>query len=194
MSKKGFLLVLMQPPPAFEEEFNAWYDTEHVPDRLAVDGFESGRRYVCLDGHPKYLAMYDMENEAVLETEAYRRVSGERASPWTKRVTGRVSVYRSIGEQLYPGGELTRPTPRSVLMRFSGTPDGLADAVVAGARATFEGRVNTLQLRVFAYHRDGVVDFLVLAGLKVPEEIALDMGAFGEAAGHLDMVNSYALY
>ncbi len=60
MANKGFLLVLMQPPPAFEDEFNAWYDTEHIPERVAVPGFETGIRFVCIDGAPKYLAVYDL--------------------------------------------------------------------------------------------------------------------------------------
>lgn len=47
MSKyKGFLLVTMEPPPAIEEEFNDWYDTEHVPERAFIRGFESAHRYV----------------------------------------------------------------------------------------------------------------------------------------------------
>ena len=54
---KGFLLVLMQPPPTLEEEFNAWYDTEHIAERRAVPGFETALRYVCIDGAPRYLAM-----------------------------------------------------------------------------------------------------------------------------------------
>jgi hypothetical protein len=194
MSKKGFLLVLMQPPPAFEDEFNAWYDTEHVPERIAVEGFESGRRYVCLDGHPKYFAMYDMVNEQVLDTESYMRVSGDRASPWTRRVTSRVKVYRSIGTQIFPGDEVTLPTPRAVVLRFSGAPASLADTVVAGAKAQFEGKASTVQLRVFAYHRDGVVDFLVMVGLNGPQKLAFDPAAFGEAAKFLDMANSYAPY
>src|SRR5262245_5278576 len=132
MKKKGFLLVTMQPPPAFEDEFNAWYDTEHVPERLAVEGFESGRRYVCIDGHPKYLAMYDMVNEAVLETESYLRVSGDRASPWTKRVTSRVKVYRSVGEQIFPGNEVTIETARTLVLRFAAAPAHLAESVIAG--------------------------------------------------------------
>ena len=50
MADKGFLLVTMQPPPAFEEEFNAWYDTEHLPERPAVPGFETALRLVCIYG------------------------------------------------------------------------------------------------------------------------------------------------
>lgn len=194
MSKKGFLLVLMQPPPAFEEEFNAWYDTEHVPERVAVEGFESGRRYVCVDGHPKYFAMYDMVHESVLESESYMRVSGANFSPWTKRVTGRVKVYRSAGEQIFPGDEVTVPTARTVLLRFSGAPASLAETVISGAKANFAGRANTVQVRVFAYPREGGADFLVMAGLRVPQPLELDAAAFGEAAPFLDLVNSYALY
>lgn len=194
MTNKGFLLVLMQPPPAFEDEFNAWYDTEHVPERVAVPGFLSGRRYVCIDGHPKYLAMYDMTEEGVLETEGYLRVAGDRASPWTKRVTSRVKVYRSAGQQIFPGDEVTVPTARATLLRFSGLPAGAGAAVIAGMRANFEGRPGTVQLRVFAYPVDGRVDFLGLVASRADDPRPLDMAAFGEAAPALDLVNRYALY
>ncbi|TCK28347.1 hypothetical protein EV667_2351 [Ancylobacter aquaticus] len=194
MANKGFLLVLMQPPPAFEDEFNAWYDTEHVPERVAVEGFESGRRYVCGDGHPRYLAMYDMANEAVLETESYLRVSADRASPWTRRVTSRVKVYRSAGEQIFPGDEVTVPTVRTVLLRFSATPAGLGEAVIAGAKASFAGAPGTVQLRVFAYPREVGTDFLVMVGLSAPGNFTFEASAFGEAAAYLDLANSYAPY
>ena len=57
---KGFLLVLMQPPSTLEEEFNAWYDTEHIAERLAVPGFETALRYVCIDGAPRYAATHSI--------------------------------------------------------------------------------------------------------------------------------------
>jgi hypothetical protein len=75
---KGFLLVLMQPPPALEEEFNDWYDTEHVPERLSVTGFETALRYISLTGTPRYLAMYDLANAQVLESPEYLRVSFDK--------------------------------------------------------------------------------------------------------------------
>src|SRR5215207_520609 len=100
---KGFLLVLMQPPPTFEEEFNDWYDTEHVPERLAVSGFETALRYISLSGAPRYLAMYDLASAKVLESPEYLRVAFDKSSPWTQRVTKRVRIYRSAGEQVYPG-------------------------------------------------------------------------------------------
>jgi hypothetical protein len=47
MSRRGLLLTMTEPPPAMEEEFNAWYDREHLPERLSIPGFRSARRWVA---------------------------------------------------------------------------------------------------------------------------------------------------
>ena len=122
MADKGFLLVTMQPPPAFEEEFNAWYDTEHLPERLAVPGFETALRFVCLYGHPRYLAMYDLVRPEVLDSPEYLRVAFENSSPWTRRVLQRVRVYRASGRQIYPGSTVTGAASRVQLVRFRSRP------------------------------------------------------------------------
>ena len=108
MPQKGFLLVFMNPPPAFDEEFNAWYDSEHIPERLSVPGVLTGLRYINIaGGAPRYLAMYDLERFEVLETPAYLRVAFDNSSPWTKRVTARARVQRFAGHQLQPGDHVT---------------------------------------------------------------------------------------
>ena len=157
---KGFLLVLMQPPPALEEEFNAWYDTEHIAERLAVPGFETALRYVCIDGAPRYLAMYDLASPDVLNSPAYLKVGFGNASPWTRRVTSRVRIYRSFGEQVYPGTKLTGRAARVLVLRFRALPSAAQDTIIAGMRANFESRPETLQVRVFAYDTGAGVDFL----------------------------------
>ena len=139
MANKGFLLVLMQCPPSLEDEFNAWYDTEHLPERLAVPGFETALRFVCLDGHPRYLAMSDLTHFGVLETEAYKRVAYDRSSPWTKRVTSRVKVYRSAGDQIYAGhGGITRRAARVRLLRFRDLKKTDGEVIVAAVRKAHE--------------------------------------------------------
>ena len=71
MGQIGFLLVLMQPPANVEEEFNAWYDSEHVPERLSVPGVLTAIRFSTVSAAtPRYLAMYDLESEEVLDSEA----------------------------------------------------------------------------------------------------------------------------
>jgi hypothetical protein len=193
MPQYGFLLVLMQPPTNLEEEFNAWYDTEHVPERLAVPGVLTAVRFGSVTGAtPAYLAMYDLQTEQVLDSEAYIRVAGDNSSPWTKRVTGKTKVYRSVGNQIYPGNAITIRSARVTILRFRGLDAGASESVVAGLRAAFEGRASTLQLRVFAYHVDGKVDFVGFVSSAVPDDIAIDPALFGEHAKAIDLFNTYA--
>ncbi|KMK64946.1 DUF4286 family protein [Puniceibacterium sp. IMCC21224] len=114
----GFLLVLASPSPMDEGEFNAWYDTEHVPERVAVPGFLTGLRYVAIDGYPKYLAHYDMEAPEVLDGPDYLAVSGANFGPWTRRVTSNTKVDRSVGRQIWPGDAVLDLAPRLRLIRF----------------------------------------------------------------------------
>jgi hypothetical protein len=41
----GLLMVWADVPADKEEEFNRWYNEEHLQERLAVPGFLSGARY-----------------------------------------------------------------------------------------------------------------------------------------------------
>ena len=100
MSVKGLVLVLADPPPMMEEEFNDWYDTEHPPDRAVLPGFETAMRLVCVSGGPAYAALYDLTSVAVLESEPYRAISGDRFSPWTRRVTSRCRPLRMVAQRL----------------------------------------------------------------------------------------------
>jgi hypothetical protein len=194
MADKGFLLVTMQPPPAFEEEFNAWYDTEHLPERLAVPGFETALRFVCIDGHPRYLAMYDLTQPEVLESPEYLRVAFESSSPWTKRVLQRVRVYRAAGRQIYPGSAASGSASRIQLVRFRNRPASVAEDIVKGMRSNFERQPETAQVRVLAFEDRGAVDFLGFVEQHVPSARALDLKAFGAHAASIDLVNTYAPY
>ena len=63
---RGLLLAMMEPPPAMEEEFQDWYDTEHFPERATCEGFLTAHRFICIDGWPRYLALYDVADTDVL--------------------------------------------------------------------------------------------------------------------------------
>ena len=72
---KSVLLVYTNCPANKEQEFNTWYDTIHVPDILAVEGFTAAQRFKLSGSGPKvqtaqgepavaqYLAMYEMESD-----------------------------------------------------------------------------------------------------------------------------------
>ena len=195
MPNKGFLLVTMQPPPMLEDEFNAWYDTEHIPERLAVPGILTALRFVCIEGgHPRYLAMYDLESLDVMTSTAYLEVAHDKSSPWTKRVTSRVKVWRSAGVQVYPGTGVTKPCARVQLVRFRGLKDPAERDIVAGVEAACEGRTEINQARVLAYDTGTAgIDYMAFIELNRPSGIQ-DFKAFGEHAGKIDLVNWYAPY
>ncbi len=207
MSARAILLVLMQPPPAFEEEFNCWYDTEHIPERLAVPGFTAARRYACLLGWPRYMALYDLANLEVLDSAAYLRVSGARFSPWTRRVLSRVRVDRMVAAQLYPGDAPTTDCARTLLLRFaaSGASMGASMGASTGApdetdlaarlRAGFEGKDDVADLRLFASPAGTRSAYLALIGLASPAiEARIDRAVLGPWAARLELANVYARY
>jgi hypothetical protein len=193
MAKKGFLLVFMNPPPAFEEEFNAWYDLEHVPERLSVPGFVTGLRYISTGPAPRFLAIYDLDAPDVMDSPEYLRVAHDRSSPWTKRVTARARVQRHAGEQIYPGDRITGCAARITVLRFRGLRAEMAETVISGMRANFEGRPEVRQVRVLADpSRAGGTDFLGVVEARAPLPETLDLAHFGAAADALDLVGSYS--
>jgi len=193
MAQKGFLLVFMNPPPAFDEEFNAWYDSEHIPERLAVPGFLTGLRYVNIScGAPRYMAMYDLERSSVLESPEYLRVAFDNSSPWTKRVTARARVQRFAGDQVYPGYLVTGRAARIGVIRFRGLSPAEVEAVKAGMRTTFGGRREVIQYRVLVDPgTGGGADVIGFVEARAPLPEGYDPTAFGSAADAVDLVADY---
>ena len=197
MTRKGFLLVTMDPPPDVEEEFNDWYDTEHIPDRTTIEGFESGRRFVCVSGWPKYLALYDLTTIGVLDSEAYRKLSWGSFSPWTKRILSKVKgQYRGSGDQIWPGDAVTGETmSRLTMLRFRHVPDAESELVLKGVRANYEKRPETIQIRVLKSTYNDDNDYIALIEARAPSaQPGLDLAPFGAAAKRLDIVNEYSPY
>lgn len=95
MTPRGLLLTLTEPPVAMNEEFNAWYDDEHLPERLAITGFRSARRWVAdvAPGDGRYLATYELDSPDVLTSAEYL-ARFEAATPWTRRCLGKAVVFR----------------------------------------------------------------------------------------------------
>ena len=101
---KGLLLMMTDIDPANEEDFNRWYEEEHLAERMAIPGFINARRFTALEGGPKYLALYDLESPEVLASPPYRHIVGDGKSAWTKRLEGqfknfRRNVYVSLSER-----------------------------------------------------------------------------------------------
>lgn len=192
MSATGLLLVHCDPESSLEEEFNAWYDTEHLPERAAIAGFESAMRFTSLGDGPRYLAIYDLADLDVLDMAAYRAVSGPNFSPWTKRVTARSHPARLTARQI--GSEAaTDACTRLLLLQFSGSSEDSA-AIAGGLKASFGDHPAMIQSRLFE-GLEPAPDFMLaicgFAGLEIP---ALDLRAFGTLASRITLAATYRPY
>ena len=59
-------------PNLTEDEFNDWYDNEHVPHRIAIPSILTTSRWVAIDNkRPHHLALYDLESCEVLQEPPY---------------------------------------------------------------------------------------------------------------------------
>jgi hypothetical protein len=88
-----------------EDEFNDWYDTEHIPERRRIPGFISAQRWIGAEDPKISVALYDLESPDVLTTPAYRAIAGANLSPWSKRMIGKCRrLLRFEGEQMSPHG------------------------------------------------------------------------------------------
>src|SRR2546430_17006399 len=100
----GILIAAMDFSNVAEDEFNDWYDTEHIPERQRVPGFQLCQRWIGADNPKQSVATYDLESVSVLQGPGYRAIGGDNLSPWSKRVTARVQrLVRFEGDQILPG-------------------------------------------------------------------------------------------
>ena len=77
------LVNAMNIDPAHEDEFNEWYDHEHIPGLAAVPGTLCARRFRDAKGTHRYLALYHLESPDVPLTAAWKQAAG---TPWTERL------------------------------------------------------------------------------------------------------------
>ena len=70
------LVVTMDVDQADEEEFNRWYNEQHLPERMAIPGYVSARRFKLeVDNNNnalKYLCILEMEDGSPLQSEMYQ--------------------------------------------------------------------------------------------------------------------------
>src|SRR5215472_2403465 len=145
MNPMGLLMALMEPEAGMQDEFDDWYDLEHIPDMSGVEGILSAQRFVAVEGWPRYAALYDLDSVEVLTSAAYRAVTGRSFSPWSRRILERVRGWRRLTfEQREPGRGPLHPAAGALGVLFLDEPSR-ADAVAKSLR----GRHELLQVRAY---------------------------------------------
>lgn len=104
------LCIWTDVDPAFELDFNRWYDREHMQERVAIPGFQSARRFQAIGDCPRpWLALYYTDTLDVFRSEPYRKAFANQTE-WSLRNFERMrGTQRRVGELALelgePGGE-----------------------------------------------------------------------------------------
>jgi hypothetical protein len=101
----GLLLNAMNVMPEAEENFNAWYDEEHLPALAAVPGTLAARRYRSgkdAEGTHRYVAIYHLKSPDVTRSEAWRAAV---ETPWSDEIRPQFRDRIRILTKCYARGE-----------------------------------------------------------------------------------------
>ena len=95
---KAVIAVWAKVEEGWEDEFNLWYNEEHLPERIGL-GYLNARRFKAPDGSEwKYLAIYDVPDEAIVETPAYKeRVASP--TPWMQKMQQHMTIRPMLYRQ-----------------------------------------------------------------------------------------------
>jgi hypothetical protein len=81
----ALLTVSMNVDPAAEAEFNAWYNTEHLPQLASVPGVLTARRFQAAgEGiEKKYVALYHLTSVDACRSDAWKSAAN---TPWSEKM------------------------------------------------------------------------------------------------------------
>lgn len=132
MAGTGMLMTSMDIDAAHEQEFNQWYDREHLAERVAIDGFLEARRYVAVNAALKYLGLYSTATFDVLDSDAYRTALANQTA-WSLANIGRFkNMLRSVARITVSRGQGRGAALGLVRIRPpEGDVDGLREALRA---------------------------------------------------------------
>ncbi|MBH69039.1 MAG: hypothetical protein CMM58_11845 [Rhodospirillaceae bacterium] len=94
---KGMLMTFTETSAENEEEFNEWYNREHVDERVWMPGFHRARRYLASQGSAefKYFATYETDTVKDLANPEYMELLKDQ-SDWSKKVMATFTKFDRI--------------------------------------------------------------------------------------------------
>ena len=94
---KGMLITFSETKPEVEEDFNEWYNREHIDERVWMPGFHRARRYVDANAAAeiKYCATYETNKVEDLADPDYMELLKDQ-SDWSKKVMSTFTKFDRI--------------------------------------------------------------------------------------------------
>jgi len=120
MAKKYTFVVLTNPTPGKDAEYNRWYNEQHIPDVLNAAGFVCAQRFRLAetqngpktDQTHKYLALYEIETDdlaASLKDLASRRDTPDMVMSDAIDLKGaNARIFEPVSEKVY-AKDVARP-------------------------------------------------------------------------------------
>ena len=93
MSAPGILAIFNDVHSGREAEFDAWFQGEHLEERLAVPGFLFGRRHEAIAASSAFFNYYVVESPEVLTSKRYLERL-DNPTPMTRRIMS--EVFRNM--------------------------------------------------------------------------------------------------
>lgn len=95
--RPGVMIAMFDIPDSIDEEFNTWYDEEHIPEKVGtVPGFLRARRYKATEGRPNYLCIYELEDLSVLDNPTYTGNYASGTSNTVRMKSKAKTFYRNV--------------------------------------------------------------------------------------------------
>jgi hypothetical protein len=126
----GILAIWNDCRAGHEAEFEAWFQGEHLIERLAVPGFLFGRRHQAISGSAGYFNFYVVQSPDVLTSRPYLERL-DNPTPMTRRIMSEVflNMNRTVCHRTLRRGGFRGAF--AVTARFNDAPDlGALDALV----------------------------------------------------------------
>ncbi len=101
---RGLLMVYTDVPAEVEDEFNRWYDEEHIAERLSIPGVLNAARYMAVRGGPKYLACYELSEPEAYFSDTWQHYLNHPTA-WSQRMSPTVvgqNFVRNLYRLIYP--------------------------------------------------------------------------------------------
>jgi hypothetical protein len=119
---QGILAIFNDVAAGREAEFDAWFQGEHLLERLAVPGFLFGRRHQAISGSAGYSNFYLVESPAVLTSKPYLERL-DNPTPMTKKIMSEIfiNMNRTLCHRTYRCGGFRGAY--AVTVRFNDAPD-----------------------------------------------------------------------
>src|SRR5690242_3774086 len=118
----GILAIWNDVAPGREADFDAWFQGEHLVERLGVPGFRFGRRHEAVSGAPRFFVFYVTDGPEVLTSKAYLERL-DNPTPMTRMIMTEVfkNMNRTLCRRVARRGNVRGAY--AVTARFDAAPD-----------------------------------------------------------------------